>query len=163
MSQIKTQQPVIHIPSFNKWKIGRYQVCQAMQALGLEELYSYGVHRQYWFTDENGVSVLLPNLILKSNLYVDAFTCVNYAFKVWNECSQRFGLNTWVPVIGRIPNVEVRHAWSLILVGNEIGLLPDKFLYFEPNDGWDFNIELEAAYQAFPIGEQGYKGEMVFY
>ena len=163
MSQIKTQQPVIHIPSFKKWGVQRYYVQQAIKELGLEELYP-GVHQWYWYTNEDGVAVLLPYLILKSSLYKkDRFTCINYAYKVWNECSQRFDLNTWVPIIGRIPNVEVRHAWDLILVGNENGLLPDKFLYFEPNDGWEFNIELETAYQAFPIGEEGYKGEMVFY
>lgn len=163
MSQVKTTAPVIHIPSFKKWGIPRHYVTQAIKELGLGELYP-GVHSWYWYTDEDGVAVLLPNLILKSSLYKkDKFTCINYAYKVWNECSQRFGLNTWLPVIGRIPDVEVRHAWNLIIVGDENGLLHDKFLFFEPNDGWIFNMELETAYQAFPIGEEGYKGELVFY
>jgi len=167
VSQLKTTDPiapVIHIPSFKSWGIQGYYVAQAIKGLGLENLYPGGVHAWYWYTDEDGIAVLLPDLILKSSLYKqDRFTCINYAYKVWNECSQRFGLNTWLPVIGRIPDVEVRHAWNLILVGNENGLLPSKFLYFEPNDGWEFNKELETAYQAFPIGEEGYKGEMIFY
>ena len=154
--------PIIHTPSFTKWQIPRSTVVQAIESLGLQPLYP-GVHMWYRYTDQQGVAKLLPNLILKSSLYKQStFTCINYAFKVWNEVASRFGLNTWVPVIGRIPNVSVRHAWNLILMGDETGLKTDQFLFFEPNDGWKMG-ELELAYQAFPLGEEGYSGEMVFF
>lgn len=163
MSQLKPQNPVIHIPSFKRWATTRATVSQKLEALGLQPLYP-GVHGTYLFTDTEGCSKLLPNLILKSDLYkAPTFTCINYAFRVWNEVANRYGLNTWVPVIGRIPNYEPRHAWILVLLGDEYGLDLDKFLYFEPNDGWQMGTEIELAYQAFPIGEEGYKGELVFY
>jgi len=121
MSQFKIKEepvPIIHIPSFNKWKVPRSYVVQIVESLGLQVLYP-GVHAWYSYTDQQGIAKLLPNLILKSSLYKQSiFTCVNYAFKAWNEVATRFDLNTWVPVIGRIPNASVRHAWNLILVNH---------------------------------------------
>lgn len=164
MSKLKGQQPIIHIPSFNKYEASRFEVTQKLQGLGLEPLYPDGVHGGYFYTDVEGAVKLLPNLIMASDLYkTKIFTCINYAFRVWNECSRRYDLNTWLPVIGRIPNYEPRHAWNLLLIGDEDGINLDLCLYFEPNDGWEMGTELEAAYQAFPIGEEGYRGEMVFY
>lgn len=155
---------VEHIPTFKRWVTSRSDVTDKLAALGLEPLYPNGVHSQYYYTDEDGGAKLLPDLILASSLYkANVFTCLNYAFKVWNECSRRYDLNTWVPVIGRIPNYEPRHAWILTMLGDENGLNLDKFLYFEPYDGWEMGIELENAYQAFPIGEEGYRGELIFY
>lgn len=166
MSKLKIQEPVlpiVHLPSYRKWGVPGHYVSQIVKQLGFEPLYP-GVHAWYWYTNEKGCVELLPHLILKSGLYKkDIFTCINYAFKGWNECSSRFGLNTWVPLIGRIPGVDVKHAWILIMIGDEMGLHPDKFLYFEPNDGYSFGVELETAYQAFPIGEEGYQGELLFY
>lgn len=163
MSKLNFQPPVTHTPSFKRWATTRAAVSQKLEALNLQPLYP-GVHQTYFFTDVDGGSKLLPNLIEKSNLYKpNTFTCINYAFRVWNECSKRYGLNTWVPVIGTIPNYQPRHAWMLIMLGDETGLILDQFLYFEPNDGWEMGVELENAYQAFPIGEEGYRGEMVFY
>lgn len=164
MSQVKVQQPVIHIPIIKKWGVQNSYVTQVLKKLGLEPLYA-GVHKMYYYTNEEGCIALLPNLLLKSELYKPSkFTCINYAYKVWNECSQRFDINTWVPVIGRIPSSSTaRHAWNLIMMGDEKGLDFDKFLYFEPNDGWEFSAELEMAGQAFPIGAEGYTGEFIFY
>ncbi len=165
MSKFKVQQPaVIHTPTFNKWVETRSKVTEILRELGIELLYP-GVHGEYTYTDEAGVAALLPDLIMRSDIYrSNTFTCINYAFRVWNEASLRYGLNTWVPVIGHIPVSPVgRHAWNLILLGDETGLKKDRFLYFEPNDGWMMSIQLELAYQAFPIGEEGYDGEMVFY
>ena len=162
MSNLKVKTGVIHTPSFNRYMVSREFVLRHVRGLNLELLYA-GVHMWYWYTDTDGVSKLLPNLLLKSDLYKkDIFTCINYSFKVWNEASSRFGLNTWIPVIGRIPGYTSRHAWNLILVGNKTGLHEEQFLYFEPNGGWEMGIVLEAAGQAFPIGEEGYQGEMAF-
>lgn len=156
--------PVVHIPSFQKWGVPRAYVAQILELLGLEPLYPWGVHKWYWYTNEEGALKLVPHLLLKSSLYKpDKFTCINYAFRVWNECSLRFELNTWIVTIGRIPNYEPRHAWNLIMMGDEKGLIPENFLFFEPNDGWQMGVELEMAYQAFPIGEAGYKGELEFH
>ncbi|MBA7681915.1 hypothetical protein ES703_90259 [subsurface metagenome] len=162
MSKLKVQ-PVIHTPSFKRWATTRAAVSQKLEALNLQPLYPGGVHQTYFFTDVDGCSKLLPNLMLKSDLYKPTFTCINYSFKVWNECSKRYGLNTWIPVIGRIPNYTVRHAWNLLLIGDEHGINLDLCLYFEPNSGFGFGEEIELAYQAFPIGGEGYRGEMIFY
>ena len=165
MSKIKVQQPkLIHTPNIKRWATTRATISQKIEELGLEPLYPGGVHQTYYFTDVDGCSKLLPNLILKSDLYkASIFSCINYAFKVWNECSERYELNTWLPVIGRIPNYPVRHAWNLILLGDEGGIDLGLSLFFEPNDGWQMGTELENAYQAFPIGEEGYTGEKIFY
>jgi len=163
MSQVKVQQPVTHIPSFKRWSVSRYYAEQALKPFGFEFLYPGGVHANYYYTDTGGVIRLLPHLLFKSNLYKpDIFTCINYAYKVWLECGDKYDLNTWIPVIGRIPNYKPRHAWILIMTGNEEGFIPEEFLFFEPNDGWDMGIKLEAAGQAFPIGGEGYKGEFIF-
>lgn len=163
MSKLKAK--IEHVPNIKKWITSRGSVAEKITTLGLQPLYdAHGVHAQYCYTDVEGGSLLLPDLIMASSLYKrDVFTCINYAFKVWNECSRRYGINTWVPVIGRIPDYASRHAWILIMLGDENGLDLSKFLYFEPNDGWEMGMELEAAYQAFPIGEEGYKGEMIFH
>jgi len=47
-------------------------------------------------------------------------------------------------------------------MGNEGGLKTDQFLFFEPNDGWEMG-DLELAYQSFPLGKEGYTGEMIFF
>jgi len=162
MSKIKPQVTITHTPSFHKYRASKSIVVRVVEDLGLDLMYR-GVHSWYWYTDTAGVVKLLPNLLLKSDLYKkDLFTCINYAFKVWNEASSRFGLNTWIPVIGRIPGYSSRHAWNLILVGDKTGLHEEQFLFFEPNSGWELSIMLEAAGQAFPIGEEGYQGEVVF-
>jgi hypothetical protein len=165
LSKLKWQDdPVIHIPTFKTWIASRSDVRNVVRALGLEEMMPYGVHGSYAYTDPDGAAKLLPNLLLKSNLYKTArFTCINYAFKVWNECSQRYELNTWVPIIGDIPSSPPQHSWTLILLGDESGIKKEYCLYFEPNDGWDMGQPLEMAYQAFPIGEEGYVGQKVFY
>ena len=165
MSKFIAQVSVAHVPSFKKYVASRTDMANLARALGLQELWPYGVHNNYYYTDKSGVVALLPNLILKSNLYrVDKFTCINYAFKVWLECADRYELNTWVPVIGSVPGVVgMKHAWTLILLGDESGIKQADCLYFEPNDGWAMGAELEAAYQAFPIGQLGYAGEKVFY
>ena len=153
-----------HLPSIQKWSVPHTTVESAVSTLGLKLLYPRGVHDWYYYTGVDGSTKLLPDLILASSLYKkDTFTCINYAFKVWNECSSRYGINTWVPVIGKIPDIESRHAWILIMLGDENGLDLNKFLYFEPNDGWEMGAELEMTYQAFPIGKENYKGEMIFY
>jgi len=153
-----------HIPSIKKWTVPEIVISQKLSAFGFQLLYPRGVHNWYSYTDVDGSTKLLPDLILASSLYKkDAFTCINYAFKVWNECSRRYSINTWVPVIGKIPDIESRHAWILIMLGDENGLDLNKFLYFEPNDGWEMGAELEMTYQAFPIGKENYKGEMIFY
>ena len=165
MSKVKIQQPIVHIPSFKRWGVERDYVVEVVRRLGLELLYA-GVHARYWFTDSEGCSKLIPHLLLKSDLYKkDVFTCINYAYRVWNEGSSKYGLNTWVPVIGRIPGYQPRHAWNLLLIGDATGLNREEFLFLEPNDGFDFSdtegLEL-PTYQAFPIGENGYNGELVF-
>lgn len=161
---MKVQPPIVHLPSYKQWKVPVNYVDQIVQSLGLQLLYLNGVHAWYTYTDNEGRAALLPHLLQKSNLYEPGvFTCINYAFRVWNLCGELYGLNTWVPIIGRIPNYEVRHAWVLIMVGDEYGLHSGLFTYFEPNDGWDMGVELENAYQSFPIGQEGYQGEFLFY
>lgn len=160
MSRLKVQHPIVHTPSFQKWKVSTSYVDQKVKELGLEPLYPNGAHAWYAYTNEEGVANLLPHLIQS---YIYQFTCINYAFRVWNLATELYGLNTWSVVVGRIPDCESRHAWNLIMVGDENGLNLDKFLYFEPNDTWQMSEEIELAYQAFPIGEADYKGEFIFY
>jgi len=164
MSQVKVQKPVVHIPRFNRWGVPYSYVDRIIGQLGLKLLYPNGVHELYFYTDSDGCAKLLPHLLLKSDLYKPrVFTCINYAFRAWNLCSEVYELNTWVPVIGRLSGYDNRHAWILIMRGSEKGLSPDEFLYFEPNDSWKMSEELEMAYQAFPISKEGYKGEFIFY
>ena len=168
MSKVKVQSPVqnpiVHLPSYKKWRVPGTYVDQVVGSLGLTLMYPNGVRKWYHYTDNIGRAALLPHLILKSDLYkADAFTCINYAFEVWNVCGKTYGLNTWVPVIGKIPGTTVRHAWNLIMVGDETGLLKEEFTYFEPNNGWEMGQLLELAYQSFPIGEEGYTGEFILY
>ena len=167
MSKIKVQQPVIpivHLPSYKKWKVPGTYVDQVVKSLGLQLLYPNGVRKWYAYTNSDGRAALLPHLLQKSDLYKpDAFTCINYAYEVWNICGKTYELNTWVPIIGKIPGYSDRHAWVLIMVGNETGLLKSEFTYFEPNDGWEMGKPLEMAYQSFPIGAEGYAGEFIFY
>ena len=164
MSRIEFQQPVVHLPSIRRWGIDRVSLAYVLtKQLGLELIYPYGVHNFYYYTNVDGVAKMLPYIIQKSELYSqDVFTCINFSFEVWNIVAKKFKVNTWLPVIGSIPGFDVKHAWNLVVVGDETGLRPELFNYFEPNDGWDMGIELENAYQAFPIGEEGYVGELVF-
>lgn len=166
MSQFRKKEdpaPIVHIPRFKTWSVPRYYMTQIVESLGLEPLYP-GVHEWYTYTNLEGGIKLVSDLILKSALYKPSkFTCINYAFRVWNEAALRFGLNTWIPVIGRLPDATVRHAWILILLGDETGFKMEWSRYFEPNDGYQMGEELEMAFQVFPIGEEGYSGELSFY
>lgn len=167
MSRIKFASPVIHTPKFNRWVIGRLALFDQLKAdfPGLEFMYPYGLHNNYFYTDLAGVASLVPDLILNSNLYKeDIFTCFQYAARVWLTAAERYELNTWPPLIGSVKGFPIKHGFNLIMIGDEEGI--KDYRLFEPNDGFDFSnewgIEL-PTYQVFPVGEEGYTPEKILY
>ena len=146
MSKIKTQQPVVHIPSFREYQISSPVLKIKIEALGLSIPMGM-LDYQYFHTDLEGWSKVLYNLVFKSNLYKkDKFDCENYALKAMSLCAERYGLNTLAMVIGDIP--QGRHGFNMLYHG-------DGFMLWEPNEGFPFSGS------SFEVSEHGYHPDVV--
>ena len=146
MSKIKTQNPIVHTPSFKIYEIGGAEIASQLKNLGLRLPVGL-LDSRYFYTDAGGWGKLLADLLVKSNLYSEnKFDCDNMALRAMNTCAERYGLNTMAFIIGDIP--QGRHAFNLIYTGTD-------WLVFEANAGFGYGG------QAFPIGAEGYLPEMV--
>ena len=146
MSKFKIQQPVIHLPSYNQYEIGGTELKQKVEALGLRIPMGL-LDRRYYYTDIEGWSNILFDMVFNSNLYKsERFDCDNYALKAMNVCAERYDLNTLVMIIGDIP--QGRHAFNMLYHG-------DGFMLWEPNEGFSWSGE------PFEIGENGYVPDLV--
>jgi len=146
MSKVKVQNPIVHTPSFKTYEISGFDVATQLKDLGLT-IPMFLLDGQYYYTDAEGWATILIDLLVKSDLYKsDKFDCDNYTIKAMTTCAERYGLNTMALAIGDIP--QGRHAFNLIYTGED-------WLVFEPNAGFQYGG------QAFPIGDNGYKPEMV--
>lgn len=146
MSRVKVTSPIIHTPSFKTYQIANFALKKTLDDLGLD-MPMLMLDNWYYYTDVEGWSKLLPDLMVKSSLYkADKYDCDDYAWKAKMTCIERYELNAMAFAIGDIP--EGRHSFCLIYDG-------DSWLTFEPNSGFGL------AGQAFPIGENGYKPELV--
>ena len=146
MSKIKVQTPVVHTPSFTEYQIYATILKGKLEGLGLE--IPMGIlDRWYYYTDLEGWSKLLYNLVFKSSLYSsNKFDCENYALKAVNLCAERYGLNAFGMVIGRTP--QGKHGFNIFYYG-------EGFMLWEPNEGYPFSGS------AFEIGEYSYQPELV--
>ena len=146
MSKFKIQQPVIHLPSYNQYEIGGTELKQKVEALGLRIPMGL-LDRRYYYTDIEGWSNILFDMVFNSNLYKsERFDCDNYALKAMNVCAERYDLNTLVMIIGDIP--QGRHAFNMLYHG-------DGFMLWEPNEGFSWSGE------PFEISENGYVPDLV--
>ena len=146
MSNIKVQTPIIHIPSFKEYKISGLELMGKIEGLGLEIPLGM-LDWTYYFTDLEGWGKVLYDLVFSSNLYKeDRFDCENYSIKAFNECAERYGLNTLGVVIG--DTSAGRHGFNMFYHG-------DGFMLWEPNEGFPFSGG------AFEIGEYDYLPEVI--
>lgn len=156
MSQITLQQPIQHIPSFKRWGVPQGYLVHELHKVSVEpiiETDDFVLDRLYYYTNMEGWSKVLPDLLLRSGLYREnIFDCEDYALKAQIECALRYGLNAMRLCIGRIP--QGMHGFDIFPYGNERGI--EGFMLFEPNDGFEW------AGNAFDIGENGYQPLYVF-
>jgi hypothetical protein len=155
MSQFIVQPPVVHIPSFKKWGVYGHDI-----HLYLTSNIPGNTHIRvplnpldgaYWYTDGEGWAKLLPDLMIKSDLYKqDVFDCDDYALKAMIICRERYGLNGMFAVMGKTPNGY--HMWNMFIIRTNTGYFYE-VLCFEPNDGFPYSGS------AFEIGEHGYEPE----
>lgn len=170
MSEFKTTDPiapVVHIPSIKRWGVQQHHLVERLAELGIDTLIksdmvasgeNFVLHGWYYYTDLDGWSKLLPDLILKSSLYrPNIFMCFGYAVKAWVECAQRYGVNSLLVCTGTMP--QGKHGFNIFPYGDDKGI--KGFMLFEPNDGFEFEVDVEAACQAFEIGECSYIPEAV--
>jgi len=158
LSKFVVQPPVVHIPSFEKWgvygnDIHLYLTSNIPKPPNTHiKVPANPLDGAYWYTDGEGWAKILPDLILKSDLYrKDIFDCDDYALKTMMTCRERYGLNGMFMVIGDTPSG--RHAWNMFIIRTTTGYFYE-LLCFEPNEGFPFSG------QAFEIGEHGYKPEI---
>jgi len=124
VSKFKTQTPIIHIPSFTEYKISASELSIEYKSLGITIPFPIS-DNWYYFTDSDGWAKILPDIILKSDLYkADKFDCEDYAMKAMLLCAERYGLNTLRYTYGDTPMG--RHGFNTFWVG-------DIFQVFEPN------------------------------
>ena len=146
MSIIKLRQPIEHIPSFTEYLLDFNALYWKIAKAGIEVPLGM-LDRYYYTTDLEGWGRVLYDMTFNSNLYKDdRFDCENFAFKAFNICAERYGLNTLAVVIGDTPMG--RHGFNMVCTTNE-------FLLYEPNEAFPFSGSV------FEIGEFGYKPEMV--
>jgi len=141
MSQIKIGTPVIHIPSFKEYKISGSDLLAEYLKLGVNKPFPIS-DSWYYHTDIEGWSKILPDILLKSNLYKqDRFDCEDYAMKAQVICAERYGLNTLRYTYGLMPLGH--HGFNSFWTGDEIML-------FEPNEGYEGDA-------IFAVEGNGYK------
>lgn len=140
MSQFRIRQPVIHIPFFKEYKVPLLFLRRQYLEWGVEIPFPPSDY-EYYFTDIDGWAKILPDLIIKSNLYKEnKQDCDWYARKAYVECCDRYGLNTLLYTYGTMPLGA--HGFNSFWTG-------DGFLLFEPNEG--YNTET-----VFGVGTYGY-------
>jgi len=164
MSKIKVQSPVqnpiIHLPSYKTWGVDRYYFVSKLKALGIEPFPADKdiiLAQWYYYTDAEGWSKLLPDLVLKSSLYQpNKFKCVQYAWLAWLNCIQRYGLNSLCPCIDKnvAGDTQRAHAYNIFPIGDATGI--QDLMLFEPNEGYEYSGS------AILIGAEGYIPELVF-
>ena len=159
MSKFRVQQPVTHIPSFKEYKIDANTLVKKYYDLGIEIPFPVS---SYWFfhTDIEGWAKILPDLVLKSNLYKkDRTDCEWYALKAYITCRERYGLNTLPYTYGIMPLGA--HGFNSFWTGDIVMLL-------EPNEGFkdrQGNVQdlwgvLDGGL-VFEIGDNGYQPKAV--
>jgi len=155
-TKIKIQPPVTILPSYKTYGVQQYYFLREVQKLGIDtfpKTDDFILNAWYYYTDLDGWSKILPDLVLKSSLYKqDVFACDGYAIKAQVECALRYGLNSMRFCIGRMPLG--MHGFDIFPYGDELGI--HGLLLFEPNEGFDW------AGNAFEIGCEGYEPKMVF-
>lgn len=147
MSEIKLQQPVIHIPSFERFVIHRSTLVAELAKVGIKPLCTdQPMDGFIYYTNLEGWGKILWDLAFKSGLYKeDIFNCDKFALKAYILCCERYGLNSLLLAIGDIP--EGRHGFNIFYTG-------EGFMLWEPNDGFPFSGS------EFEIGEYGYKPDL---
>ena len=148
MSKFKVQTPVIHLPSYTKYKIARAVLVKQLEGLGIMT-FPQGItlDRFYYYTNLEGWGKIFHDLTFNSNLYKkDVFDCEDYALKAQTTCAERYGLNAFRLCIGDIPGG--KHGFNIFY--SEAG-----FMLWEPNSGFS------CSGQPFEIGENDYKPEIV--
>jgi len=137
MSKIKLQTPVIHTPSFPRYKISRAALVDYLRDLEIEPFpKGFAFFDWYVYTTLEGWGKVLLDLVFKSDLYKDTFKCADYALKSQTECARRYGLNSLRLVLDRRSNLK-GHAYCLFPFGDETGLQGVKL--FEPNEGYQWS------------------------
>jgi hypothetical protein len=125
----KLQSPIApHIPSFKEYSISGGELAAIYRKLGVKMPFPRS-DSWYYFTDAEGWAKILPDLVLKSNLYkTDKFDCDKYARKAFITCCERYGLNTLLYTYGDMPLGA--HGFCSFWTGETIML-------FEPNEGFE--------------------------
>lgn len=140
MSKIKVQSPIVHTPGFTEYQISGVDLAKEYSAIGVDMKFPRS-DNWYFHTDEEGWMKVLVDLAFKSSLYKkDKFDCEDYALKAQVTCAERYGLNTLRYTYGMTPLGA--HGFNSLWTG-------DRFLLFEPNDGF-------SGSPVFEIGENGY-------
>ena len=138
-----SQFQVIHTPSIKKYYIKRDEIVKKLSSVGIEPYGKIPLFIDICHTDLEGCGKVLRDLTFSSDLYDPrVYTCVNYAFAAFLECSKRHKMNGLIPIFGMTDRGY--HAFDIFYFG-------DWFMLFEPNDGFPFSGS------AFEIGEYNYK------
>ncbi|MBA7665616.1 hypothetical protein ES703_73690 [subsurface metagenome] len=169
-SRIEVQPPIVRLPSYKKWGVPRSFLVEKLRDIGIQPVEFPGNRHlvltdMCYGTDKDGWAVVLPNLVLKSSLYTKAFKCPEYAWRAALICADRYGLNSFRPVVdadvGNDP--EKAHAYDIFPMmkpiyegGKLVDLRIEAFCLFEPNEGYEYSGG------ALPMGEHGYRPEYVF-
>lgn len=155
MSQIKTQQPIQHIPSFTSYGLQRAYFVQELSKLGIKTFpqdVDFVLDQWLYYTDLESWGKILYNMVFNSNLYkIDKFDCEDYALKAQCVSAERFDLNALRMCIGDMP--QGKHGFNILFYGDKMGI--EGVMLWEPNAGFPHSGE------AFEIGKYGYKPEVV--
>ena len=128
MSEIVWKQPIIHIPTFKEYKISGAELARKYEALGIDMPFPRS-DSWYYHSDAEGWAKILPDLMIKSNLYKpDKRDCDKFARKAFIECCWRYDLNTLLYTYGDMPLGP--HGFNSFWTG-EILML------FEPSEGFE--------------------------
>ena len=159
MSKFRVNASINHLPSFKEYRIPGEELASHYKALDIALPFARS-DSWYYYTDVKGWAKILPDLVVKSNLYrKDRTDCDWYARKAFVVCCERYGLNTLLYTYGSMPLGA--HGWNTFWVG-------DHFMQFEPNEGFeDERGEYHDIWGVldgdivFDIGKNGYQPKQV--
>jgi hypothetical protein len=140
------------LPEYNNWGVQRSYLVNQLTDIDPINLDGLLIDTWYFYTDLGGWSLILPDLLIESDLYrTNRFDCEDYAMKAAGICAERYGLNSFRLVIGTINGNG--HGFNIFPYGDETGI--QGWLLWEPNDGYEW------AGNAFEIGENGYSPRLI--
>lgn len=139
MCKINFQKPIVRVPRFKEYSIGKEQLRTLLEPLGMRRRYLWD--KRYYYVSHEDWGKIFSDVLLNLPKYTtDKFDCDNFAFLVAARVAEKYKLNTCGIVTGESPSGG-GHCWNIFLSDADL-------FYLEPQNGNVFSIAENSRYKA---------------